>query len=129
MNKINQKKYDALVSLLKPVGPHGMKHVNETPWSLEETRTFTCSCGHKHVIQEAALSLLAIKEADGSESDHVNVNFGENTKCIMCGGENYELLSFCARYGLLRKPHTPRKKKQDDAMLPFDGFIVCKGGV
>lgn len=128
MNRIGDKKYMALLNLFKPVGVQGMKHVGETPWSLPETRTFTCACGHKRVLNEAALTVNETKDEKGDVVDRfVNVNLG-GVKCEKCGSEVYELLTFANRYGLIKPVRTPRKKKAKDAMLPLEGAIDCRGG-
>lgn len=128
MNRIDDKKYMALLGLFKPVGVQGMKHVGETPWSLSETRTFTCACGHKRVVDEAALTVNEIKDKDGNVVDRfINVNLGD-IKCSKCGSQIYELLTFANRYGLIKPVPTPRKKKAKEAMLPLEGAIDCRGG-
>lgn len=122
-NVIGDRKYLALCMLLTPVGASGMKNIGQTPWSMESTRTFTCSCGHKHIVPENALVL----GNDDATRDLVMVNMGVNTKCPKCGGENYELLSFAWRYGLLRASPRPRKPKSKERALPFTGGVQCGG--
>jgi hypothetical protein len=128
MNRVNDQKYRALLNLLLPVGSSGMKHVGETPWSLPETRTFTCSCGVKRVVPTSALTEEVLRNEKGEEVDRfVNVNIGD-TKCTSCGSEIYELLTFCNRYGLIKPVPKPRPKKRKEELLPLSGGIQCGGG-
>ena len=120
MNHIADAKYTALVNLLRPSGNAGMV-VSVVPWFQEKTRTFTCHCGHKVIVPVEALKLEDFK---GHPVVHVKF---ETTKCPKCGGQNYEVLSFCHRYGLLRPTPRPRVKKQKMPMLPFVSGIVCGG--
>jgi predicted nucleic-acid-binding Zn-ribbon protein len=98
---------------------HGLAH-----WELEKFRTFHCmKCG-PFVVAENDL------RTEGSE--HAGYFLaGPLTKsepvCPKCGAQNYELASFMARYGLIRKPKAVKAKAPDDPIFTFEGGIDCTG--
>lgn len=125
MNKIPDDKYRMLVNLLIPSGRDGMQ-AGVIPWSMEKFRTFTRKCGHKVVLPFESLSLQPHKDDNGNTHYTVTVAIGRNMKCAKCGGQNYELMSFAHRYGLMTRTPQPKRKKQPQPMLPFEGYIECR---